>query len=131
MFAIYGVIGFGTTYFLVGSSQNYQIYAELVEPLAGPINPQKAVEARAVYEELKNRYGDNEEAIYYGTSTDPVAKFDVDYAHFMDYVDEYYSGSLMDNLGEPYGIDVLQKKLTSLEQTGEMNSFEYRKTRNQ
>jgi ABC-type transport system involved in multi-copper enzyme maturation permease subunit len=134
MFAIYGAIGFGTTYFLVGSASNYQRYADLAEPLTGPLNPQKAEEARLVYEGLKARYGDNEEAIYYGTSSDPEAKFNVDYAHFANHIDEYYNGSPMDSLGDPYGITVLEKKLSSLEQAGEADAsekFEYRKTSNQ
>jgi hypothetical protein len=128
MFGIYGAIGFGTTYFLVGSGQNYQTFADLAEPLSGPLNEQKAAEARATYETLKARYGGSEEAIYYGTSSDPVAKFDVDYAHFADHVDEYYSGSPMDSLGDPYGINVLQKNLDSMEQAGRASAFEYRKT---
>jgi hypothetical protein len=128
MFGIYGAIGFGTTYFLVGSGQNYQIYADLAEPLSGPLNEQKAAEAYATYETLKERYGNNEEAIYYGTSSDPAAKFDVDYARFADHVDEYYNGSPMDSLGDPYGINVLQKNLGSLEQAGRAATFEYRKT---
>ncbi|MDR1126713.1 MAG: hypothetical protein LBL06_01145 [Treponema sp.] len=131
LIAIYGAIGFGTTYFLVGDKANYQIYAELAAPLVGPINQQKAEEARIVYEGLKERYGDNEEAIYYGTSSDPTAKFNVDYAHFANHVDEYYNGSPMDSLGEPYGTNVLEKKLASLEQAGENDSFEYWKTQNQ
>jgi hypothetical protein len=131
MFVIYGAIGFGTTYFLVGSGQNYQIYAELAEPLSGPVNGQKAAEARATHEALKERYGGSEEAIYYGTSTDPVAKFDVDYANFADHVDEYYDGSPMDSLGDPYGVNVLQEKLSAMEQAGTANSFEYRKTARQ
>jgi ABC-type transport system involved in multi-copper enzyme maturation permease subunit len=131
MFVIYGAIGFGTTYFLVGNKSNYQIYAELADPLRGPLNPQKAAEARVVYEGLKERYGGSEEAIYYGTSSDPAAKFNVDYAHFANHVDEYYNGSPMDSLGEPYGITVLDRKLDSLEQAGEADSFEYRKTNNQ
>jgi ABC-type transport system involved in multi-copper enzyme maturation permease subunit len=131
MFGIYGAIGFGTTYFLVGSKANYETYAELASPLAGSVNPQKAEEARVVYEELKERYGGSEEAIYYGTSSDPAAKFNVDYTHFADHVDEYYNGSPMDSLGEPYGITVLERKLSSLEQVGKAGSFEYRKTRNQ
>jgi ABC-type transport system involved in multi-copper enzyme maturation permease subunit len=129
MFGIYGAIGFGTTYFLTGSKANYAIYAELAAPLTGPLNPQKAEEARVVYEGLKERYGGSEEAIYFGTSSDPAAKFDVDYAHFADYVDEYYHGSPMDSLGEPYGTAVLEKKLASLEEAGEAASFEYRKTK--
>jgi ABC-type transport system involved in multi-copper enzyme maturation permease subunit len=131
LFAIYGAIGFGTTYFLVGDGQNYKTYAELAEPFTGPLNPQKAAAARAAYEALKERYGDNEEVIYYGTSSDPAAKFDVDYANFADHVDEYYNGSPTDNLGDPYGITILQKKLDALEQAGEADSFEYRKTQNQ
>jgi hypothetical protein len=128
MFVVYGAIGFGTTYFLVGSGQNYQTYAELAEPLSGPINQQKAAEARITYGALKERYGGSEEAIYYGTSEDPSAKFDVDYAHFADHVDEYYNGSPMDSLGDPYGVNVLQEKLNSLEQAGAANTFAYRKT---
>ncbi|MDR1286081.1 MAG: hypothetical protein LBK08_00575 [Treponema sp.] len=131
MFGIYGAIGFGTTYFLVGSKSNYETYAELASPLTGPLNPRKAEEARVVYEELKERYGGSEEAIYYGTSSDPAAKFNVDYAHFADHVDEYYNGSPMDSLGEPYGTAVLERKLSSLEQAGKADSFEYRKTRSQ
>ena len=131
MFVIYGVIGFGTTYFLVGSGENYQIFAELAEPLSGPINEQKAAEACATYETLKTIYGNNEEAIYYGTSTDPVAKFDVDYAQFAEHVDEYYNGSPTDSLGDPYGINVLQKNLNAMEQAGSANTFEYRKTAQQ
>jgi hypothetical protein len=128
MFVVYGAIGFGTTYFLVGSGPNYQAYAELAEPLAGPLNEQRAAEARVVYEALKERYGGSEEAIYYGTSSDPTAKFDVDYAHFADHVDEYYNGSPMDSLGDPYGIKALQEKTDFLEQAGAANTFEYRKT---
>ncbi|MDR1250970.1 MAG: ABC transporter permease subunit [Treponema sp.] len=128
MFFIYAIIGFGTTYFLVGNGQNYQTFAELAEPLTGPLNVQKAAEARIVYEGLKARYGGSEEAIYYGTSTDPRAKFDVDYAHFADHVDEYYNGSPMDSLGDPYGINVLQGNLNVMEQAGKVNTFEYRKT---
>jgi ABC-type transport system involved in multi-copper enzyme maturation permease subunit len=128
MFFVYAIIGFGTTYFLVGNGQNYQTFAELAEPLTGPLNVQKAAEARIVYEGLKARYGGSEEAIYYGTSTDPRAKFDVDYAHFADHVDEYYNGSPMDSLGDPYGINVLQGNLNAMEQAGEVNTFEYRKT---
>jgi ABC-type transport system involved in multi-copper enzyme maturation permease subunit len=131
LFIIYGVIGFGTTYFLVGDGKNYQTYAKLAEPLVGPVNQQKAEEALAAYEALKARYGNNEEAIYYGTSSDPSAKFDVDYAHFVEHAGEYYHGSPMDSLGEPYGVNVLQQKLDSLEQAGSANSFEYRKTQQQ
>jgi ABC-type transport system involved in multi-copper enzyme maturation permease subunit len=131
LLVIYGAIGFGSTYFLVGDGQNYRTYAELAKPLTGPLNPQKAKEALAAYEALKERYGNNEEAIYYGTSSDPSAKFDVDYARFVEHTDEYYHGSPMDSLGDPYGIHVLQKKIDTLEQAGEANSFEYRKTQQQ
>jgi hypothetical protein len=131
LFALYGAIGFGTTCFLVGDGQNYKTYAELAKPFAGPLDPQKAAEALAAYEALKAKYGNNEEAIYYGTSSDPAAKFDVDYAAFVNHVDEYYHGSPTDSLGDPYGITVLQKQLAALEEAGEATSFEYHKTQNQ
>jgi hypothetical protein len=46
----------------------------------------------------------------------------------VEYTDEYYNGSPLDSLGDPCGINVLQKKLDTLEQAGEAGSFEYRKT---
>jgi ABC-type transport system involved in multi-copper enzyme maturation permease subunit len=128
MFVVYAAIGFGTSYFLVGDKAAYDTYATLAEPLTGPVNQDKAREALQSYEVAKERFGGNEEAIYYGTSTDPVLKFDVDYAHFVEHVDEYYNGAAYDSLFEPYGTNVLSARLTELEQDGQANSFEYRST---
>jgi hypothetical protein len=50
MFAVYAAIGFGSTYFLVGSGANYTRYAQLAGPHEGPLNPQKAEEALQNYQ---------------------------------------------------------------------------------
>jgi ABC-type transport system involved in multi-copper enzyme maturation permease subunit len=131
MLIVYAAVGFGTSYFLVGSGESYKTYSALAEPVTGPLNSQKAEEAMKSYEALKDRFGDNPEMIYYGTSSDPVSKFDVDYANFVGYVDEYYSGAPSDSLSEPYGVNVLQENLAGLTRDGKANTFEYRSTRNQ
>jgi hypothetical protein len=131
MFVLYAAIGFGTTYFLAGSGQNYRTYAELAGPFTGPLNKQKAMEALSLREVLKARYGDSEEAIYYGVSNDPAAKFDLDYARFADHVEEYYQGFPADSLGDPYGVNVLRRNLGSMEQAGEANTFVYHRTARQ
>ncbi|MDR1158923.1 MAG: ABC transporter permease subunit [Oscillospiraceae bacterium] len=128
---LYIGVGFGTSYFIVGSGEAYNTYADLARPLEGPVNEEYADVAMASYEAAKERYGDNEEAIYYGTSGDPVLKFNVDYAHFVGHVDEYYNGALFDSLFAPYGVNVLQSRLTELEQSGQAGGFEYRSTKNQ
>jgi hypothetical protein len=131
MLILYAGIGFGTSYFIVGDGEAYNTYADLARPLAGPVNEEYADVAMESYEAAKERYGNNEEAIYYGTSGDPVLKFDVDYAHFVGHVDEYYNGAPFDSLFDPYGVNVLRSRLTELEQAGKTNTFEYRSTKNQ
>jgi hypothetical protein len=131
MLILYAGVGFGTSYFIVGDGEAYKTYADLARPLAGPVNAEYAGVAMESYETAKERYGNNEEAIYYGTSGDPVLKFDVDYAHFVGHVDEYYNGAPFDSLFAPYGVNVLQSRLTELEQSGQTGGFEYRSTRDQ
>jgi hypothetical protein len=131
MAILYAAIGFGTSYFLVGSGESYKTYSALAEPVTGPLNEQKSEEATASYEALKDRFGDNPEMIYYGTSSDPVLKFDVDYANYVGYVDEYYNGAVSDSLSDPYGLNVLQEKLSELERDGKTNTFEYRSVKDQ
>jgi ABC-type transport system involved in multi-copper enzyme maturation permease subunit len=131
MAILYAAIGFGTSYFLVGSGESYKTYSALAEPVTGSLNEQKAAEALENYEALKERFGDNPEMIYYGTSSDPVLKFDVDYASFVGYVDEYYNGAPSDSLTQPYGIHVLQENLVQLSDEGRANTFEYKSTKTQ
>jgi hypothetical protein len=131
MAILYAAIGFGTSYFLVGNGESYKTYSALAAPVTGPLNEQKADEALQSYEALKGRFGDNLEMIYYGTSSDPVLKFDVDYANYTGYVNEYHNGAPSDSLSAPYGVNVLQAKLTELEKNGQKNTFEYRSLKNQ
>ncbi|MDR2749271.1 MAG: ABC transporter permease subunit [Clostridiales bacterium] len=123
----YSAIGFGTSYFLVGSGAAYKTYSDLATPATGPLDEAIAKKTVQSYEELKTRFGDNPEMIYYGTASDPVLKFDVDYANFATYVDEYYNGAVSDSLSQPYGIKVLQNNLTALKP----GSFEYKKVQSQ
>jgi hypothetical protein len=151
MSVIYAAVGFGTSYFLVGSGESYRTYSVLAEPVAGPLDEQRAEEAlasesggrdwtfggptpptySASYEALKQRFGDNPEMIYYGTSSDPVMKFDVDYANFVGYVDEYHNGAPSDSLSEPYGVNVLRENLSQMERDGKSGTFEYKSTQKQ
>jgi hypothetical protein len=131
MAVIYAAVGFGTSYFLVGSGESYQVYSTLAKPVVGSLNEKQATESLKSYEALKERFGDNPEMIYYGTSSDPVLKFDVDYANFVGYVDEYYNGAASDSLSQPYGVNVLQENLMRLKDGGEVNTFEYRNVKNQ
>jgi hypothetical protein len=57
LFVVYGGIGFGSTYFLVGSGQNYETCANLAKPHEGPLSRQRASEVQKSYEALKERYG--------------------------------------------------------------------------
>lgn len=131
MLIAYAAVGFGTSYFLVGSGDAYKTYSALAEPAAGPLDEQKAGEALASYDALKERFGDSEEMIYYGTIGDPALKFDYEYAKFAGYVDEYHNGSPSDSLSEPYGTSVLRENLAAMEQGGKANTFEYRRAENQ
>ncbi|MDR2770505.1 MAG: ABC transporter permease subunit [Clostridiales Family XIII bacterium] len=131
MAVVYAAIGFGTSYFLVGSGEAYKTYSALAAPVTGPLDARKADEALQSYEALKDRFGDNPEMIYYGTSSDPVLKFDVDYANYTGYVNEYHNGAASDSLSAPYGVNVLRGKLTELARDGKTNTFEYRSVKNQ
>jgi hypothetical protein len=131
MAILYAAIGFGTSYFLVGSGESYKTYSALAKPVTGPLNEQNADEALKSYDALKERFGDNPEMIYYGTSSDPVLKFDVDYANFVGYVDEYHNGAASDSLSQPYGVNVLQAKLDELASGGKTNTFEYKSVKSQ
>jgi ABC-type transport system involved in multi-copper enzyme maturation permease subunit len=131
LLAVYAAVGFGTSYFLVGSGEAYDTYAGLANPAAGPLDSKLADEAIESYEAAKARYGDNEEMLYYSTSSDPVLKFQIDYAHFAGYVNEYYNGAVSDSLFQPYGINVLQNQLEQMTLNGQTKTFEYRSVKNQ
>jgi ABC-type transport system involved in multi-copper enzyme maturation permease subunit len=131
MAIIYAAVGFGTSYFLVGSGESYQTYSNLANPVTGSLNEKQAAKSLESYEALKERFGDNPEMIYYGTSSDPVLKFDVDYANFVGYVDEYHNGAPSDSLSQPYGVNVLQENLSRLKDDGKGSTFEYRSVKNQ
>jgi ABC-type transport system involved in multi-copper enzyme maturation permease subunit len=131
LLAVYAAVGFGTSYFLVGSGEAYNTYSSLAEPATGSLNQATADEAQQNYEKLKERFGDNPEMIYYGTSDDPAMKFQVDYAGFAGNVDAYYNGAPSDSLTAPYGVNVLQENLIQMERDGQTNTFEYRSTKTQ
>jgi ABC-type transport system involved in multi-copper enzyme maturation permease subunit len=127
LLVVYAAVGFGTSYFLVGSGEAYNTYSAMANSAAGSLNQETAAAAISNYDALKERYGDNEEMIYYGTSNDPEMKFYVDYASFVGNVGEYYNGSPSDSLTAPYGVNVLRENLEELQ----TNTFEYRSTKNQ
>jgi ABC-type transport system involved in multi-copper enzyme maturation permease subunit len=128
---VYAAVGFGTSYFLVGSGEAYNTNSALANPATGPIDRKTADEALKNYDALKARFGDNPEMIYYGTSDDPAMKFHVDYAGFVGNVDAYHNGAPSDSLTAPYGVNILQENLSEMEKNGHTKTFEYRSTKSQ
>ena len=126
LFAVYGAVGFVSSYFVIGGSDNFQTYSALAEPYEGSFNAEKAAEATAVYDALKQRYGN---AVDRQIARDPEPIFEVHYAKYAETVNEYHYGSISDI--EPYGVNVLREKLAELEEAGQTQSFEYRKLADQ
>jgi hypothetical protein len=114
-----------------GSVSNYKVYSELANAYTGPINAERAAIATAESENIEERYGENREVLQGLRSADPVLAFNLDYADYVEYVDEYYHGASTDDPSNPYGIYPLQNKLNTLEQNGDTSSFDYRRTAQQ
>jgi ABC-type transport system involved in multi-copper enzyme maturation permease subunit len=125
---LYAAIGFLVSHFSFGGQSNYTIYRELADAHTGPIDPVQAAASNKVSDDTKIRFGNNSDALSEAGYHDPVIKFNLNYADYAKYADEYYNGASTDSASAPYGINNLQKKVDSLEQNGDSSSFEYRKT---
>lgn len=128
LFVLYAATGFLTSYFGFGSQSNYAVYQELADTYTGPVDAEQAAISTEISDATKERYGNDDEALTEAGAADPVLKFNMDYADYARYVDEYYNGASTDATSNPYGVNVLQNKVNSMEQSGDTSSFEYRET---
>ncbi|GLB28466.1 membrane protein [Lacrimispora amygdalina] len=128
LFIAYAVTGFITCYFGFGSQSNYAVYKELADAYTGPIDAEQAAISLEISDATKVRYGNNEEALSEAGAADPVLKFNMDYADYARFVDEYYNGASTDATSNPYGVNVLRDKISSMEEIGDTSSFEYKET---
>jgi ABC-type transport system involved in multi-copper enzyme maturation permease subunit len=126
LLALYSIIGFATSIFLIGSNDSYRAYEELAAAYEGPLDMEKAAEAELVYDEISARYGTDSQVIARSIKDQPETILAVKYHDFADTVDDYWNGTPPESAEEPYGIALLQSKLAELESQGKQNTFEYK-----
>lgn len=127
LFVLYSLIGFATSLFLIGSGDSYRVYEELAADYEGTFDAGKAAWAKKVYEEISARYGTDSRMIARSIKDRPEIMLALNYNEFAGRVDEYWNGTPPESAEEPYGIALLQRKLTELEGQGKQSTFEYKK----
>lgn len=127
LFALYSIIGFSTSLFLIGSNDAYKDYETLSADYEGAIDAEKAEKSKAVYDEITARYGTDSRMIARSIKDSPETILAVKYKEFCERVDEYRNGTPPESNEEPYGINALQSKISELEKQGQQNTFEYKK----
>lgn len=127
LFALYSVIGFSTSLFLIGSNDAYKDYETLSADYEGAINTEKAEKSKAAYDEITARYGTDSRMIARSIKDSPETILAVKYKEFCERADEYQNGTPPESNEEPYGINALQSKISELEKQGRQNTFEYKK----
>ncbi len=127
LFILYSLIGFATSMFLIGSGRSYHAYEELAADYEGTIEEGKAAWAKKVYEEISARYGTDSRMIARSIKDQPETMLAIKYNEFVERVDEYWNGTPPESADEPYGIALLEAKLSELEMQGKQNTFGYTK----
>ncbi len=127
LFILYSLMGFVTSMFLIGSGKSYSVYEELAAGYEGPIEEGKAVWAKEIYEEVSARYGTDSRMIARSVKDQPETMLALKYNEFTERVDEYWNGTPPESDEEPYGIALLEAKLSELEMEGKQNTFAYTK----
>ena len=127
LFILYSLMGFVTSLFLVGSGKSYRAYEKLAADYEGAIDEGKAVWAKKVYEEVSARYGTDSRMIARSIKDQPETMLAIKYNEFTERVDEYWNGTPPESAEEPYGIALLEAKLSELEMQGKQNTFAYTK----
>ena len=126
LFALYSLIGFAASMFLIGSGDSYRAYEELAADYEGPFDAGKAAWAKKEYEEISARYGTDSRMIARSIKDQPETMLALKYHEYADRVDEYWNGTPPESAEEPYGIALLQSKLAELESQGKQNTFAYK-----
>lgn len=124
---LYSLMGFVTSMFLIGSGKSYRVYEKLADGYEGTIDEGKAVWAKKVYEEVSARYGTDSRMIARSIKDQPETMLALKYHEFTERVDEYWNGTPPKSAEEPYGIALLESKLSELERQGKQNTFAYTK----
>lgn len=124
---LYSLIGFATSLFLIGSADSYRVYEELAADYEGALDTEKAEWAKKEYEEISARYGTDSRMIARSIKDQPETMLALKYHEFAGRVDEYWKGTPPESAEEPYGIALLQAKLSELENQGKQNTFAYKK----
>lgn len=126
LFALYSVIGFTSTIFLIGSNNGYRAYEEMAAAYEGSFDIEKAAEAERIYNEVSARYGTDSRMIARSVKDQPEIILAVNYYAYTQRVEEYRNGTPPESAEEPYGIALLKTKLTELENQGKQDTFAYR-----
>lgn len=130
LFILYSLMGFVTSMFLIGNSESYRVYEELAAGYEGPLDVGKAAWAKKVYEEISDRYGTDSRMIARSIKDQPEIMLALKYNEFTERVNDYWNGTPSESAEEPYGIALLESKLSELEMQGKQNTFVYTKLSN-
>lgn len=122
LLALYSVVGFISTMFLVGGNDSYRAYEKLATGWEGPLDSQKAAEAEGIYQEVSARYGTDERMIARSVKDQPEIILAVNYHAYTERVEEYWNGTSPESVEEPYGIALLQTKIKELESQGKQDT---------
>ena len=126
LLALYSVVGLASTMFLIGGNDSYRAYEELATDWEGSFDGEKAAEAEKIYQEVSARYGTDARMIARSVKDQPEIILAVNYHAYTERVEEYWNGTPPESVEEPYGIALLQGKISELERQGKQNSFDYR-----
>ncbi len=125
LFALYSVVGLTSTMFLIGGNDSYRAYEELAADLEGSFDSEKAVQAEKIYQEVSTRYGTDARMIARSVKDQPEIILAVNYHAYAERVKEYWNGTPPESTEEPYGIALLQEKISELERQGKQDTFDY------
>ncbi len=126
LFVLYSVIGLTSTMFLIGGNDSYRAYEELAADWEGTFDNEKAAQAEKIYQEVSARYGTDARMIARSVKDQPEIILAVNYHAYAERVKEYWNGTPPDSAEEPYGIALLQKKISELERQGKQDTSDYR-----
>lgn len=123
LLALYSVVGLTSAMFLIGGNDSYRAYEELAADWEGPFDNEKAAEAEKIYREVSARYGTDTRMIVRSVKDQPEIILAVNYHAYTERVEAYWNGTPPESAGDPYGIDLLQGKITELESQGKQDTF--------
>ena len=122
LLALYSVVGLTSTMFLIGGNDSYRAYEELATAWEGPFDSEKAAEAEKIYQEVSARYGTDARMIARSVKDQPEIILAVNYHAYTERVEEYWNGTPPESVEDPYGIALLQEKITELESQGKQDT---------